>query len=138
MKTLTIATDFSRYPGLRNIDISDHSGEEFYHKLLNDTFALAYEGDYTLEVILDGTTGYAPSFLDEAFGNLIYDFGLDVVKKHLKIISVEEPSWLDKIHGDTYIQWETRRKAEQEPKTTKQHEPWYRLIDGRLCKSEWC
>ena len=34
METINIK-DFSEYPGLRHCSISDDSGEEFYHKILN-------------------------------------------------------------------------------------------------------
>ena len=37
MKTINIY-DFSEYPGLRHCNISDDSGEEFYHKILNKSF----------------------------------------------------------------------------------------------------
>ena len=44
----------------------------FFITLLKKSF----ETKIKLQVVLDGTAGYAPSFLDEAFGNLVYDFGL--------------------------------------------------------------
>lgn len=36
--------------------------------------------DLMLLVDLDGTSGYPSSFLDEAFGELVYDFSLEEVK----------------------------------------------------------
>ena len=81
--TINIKKDFSMYPGLRHHSISDNSGEDFYHTLLNLKFKEVYENASVLTVILDGTEGYAPSFLDEAFGNLIYDFSIEIVKKHI-------------------------------------------------------
>ena len=35
--------DFSEYPGLRHCSISDDSGEEYYHKILNSKFKETYE-----------------------------------------------------------------------------------------------
>lgn len=58
---------------------------------------------------LDNTAGYASSFLDEAFGNLVFDFTLDNVKRMVEIISNQEPHWKDMIEKQTYQQWEERR-----------------------------
>ena len=61
MKTLKVS-DFSEYPGLRHCNISDDSGELFYHKILNSEFKKSYENKEVLTFILDGTAGFAPSF----------------------------------------------------------------------------
>lgn len=113
MITISIVNDFDEYPGLRNCSISEASGEEFYHKILNKKFVEAYNTNDKLEVILDGTGGFASSFLDEAFGNLVYDFTLPVVKQRLIIISNEEPHWKDMIESQTMPQWEERRKRNE-------------------------
>ena len=80
--------DFSEYPGLRHCSISDDSGEEFYHEILNYKFKECFERDETLIVNIDYTAGYAPSFLDEAFGNLVFDFSLLNIKKLLIRVTV--------------------------------------------------
>lgn len=124
--------DFSEYPGLRHCAISDDSGEEFYHKSLNEAFKKAVENNEGLTIDIDHTAGYAPSFLDEAFGNLVFDFGLDEIKKRLHIISEQEPDLKDMIINETYPQWEERRENNDKPKKTAKHKDWFRLVKGEL------
>lgn len=137
MKTISVIGDFSDVPGLRHCSISEKSGEEFYHKVLNAEFKEAYEKGEKLTVNLDGTDGYASSFLDEAFGNLVYDFTLDIVKKYVEIVSIEEPEWKEMIETKTYIQWEDRRNRKEAPKVTATHESWYRLQGKEIKKEVW-
>lgn len=137
MKTISVLEDFSEFPALRHCNISDESGEKFYHNVLNKAFKEAYEKNEKLTVNLDATAGYASSFLDEAFGNLVYDFTLEVVKSKIEIISEQEPHWKDMIINQTYPQWETRRKNKQQPIVTTKHEAWYRLIDNELKLDIW-
>lgn len=136
-KTISILESFSEYPGLRHCSISDESGEEFYHKVLNSEFKTVIDNQLLLVVNLDGTAGYAPSFLDEAFGNLVFDFSLDTVKSHIKIVSIQEPSWIELIENQTYVEWEERRLTESVPKITADHEPWFRLSNGNLILKKW-
>ena len=137
MKEINIAEIFSENPGLRNCNISENSGEEFYQSILNEKFKEAYENGFDLTVNLDNTSGYASSFLDEAFGNLVFDFTLDIVKKKINIISIQEPHWKDMIENKTYIQWEKRRRNKDNPKVTFEHKPWYRIINNELKLSLW-
>ena len=118
--------DFSENPLLRHCDISDYSGEEYYHSILNEAFKNALEKKEKLSVDLDGVAGYAPSFLDEAFGCLIYDFSKDVVSANLEIQSTEEPDWIDFLE-DSFNQWEERRRQNNPPKVTQKHAPWWRI-----------
>lgn len=127
--------DFTEYPGLRHCSLSDDSGEEYYHKILNNAFKNAYESKQTLTVNIDQTAGYAPSFLDEAFGNLVFDFGLDVVTKHIEIISEQEPDLKDLILNETFVQWEERRTNKDKPETTAKHKDWFRLENGIIEKT---
>lgn len=120
---------FSTSPGPRYCNQGDDSGEAFYHKRLNKTFYDAIQADKSLVVDLDGTDGYASSFLDEAFGNLVFDFGEDKVTTHLKIKSDEEPEWKNMILHTTIPQWTTRRQKGETPKKTENHEPWKRIND---------
>lgn len=136
-KTISILESFSEYPGLRHCSISDESGEEFYHKVLNSEFKIVIDNQLLLVVNLDGTAGYAPSFLDEAFGNLVFDFSLDKVKSHIKIVSTQEPSWVDLIENQTYVEWEERRLSGSIPKITADHDPWFRLSNGNLILKKW-
>lgn len=137
MSKIEIYKDFSEYPGLRNCNISDHSGEEFYHKLLNKAFKESIEKNEKLVIDLDYTGGYASSFLDEAFGNLVYDFTLDKVKDNVEIVSTEEPHWIKMIEEKTFIEWEKRRVSKAKPKKTIQHEPWYKLTENGIKCDIW-
>lgn len=129
--------DFDEFPGLRHCSISENSGEEFYHKVLNKAFKNAYENKEKLVIDLDGTDAYASSFLDEAFGNLVYDFTLTNVQRLVVIISNDEPHWIKMLEEKTYPQWETRRVSGEKVVVTEEHESWYRLIDGKLISNVW-
>lgn len=126
-KNCIVIESYSKSPGPRYCYQGDDSGEDFYHKILNEKFKNAFERKSKLIVNLDGPDGYASSFLDEAFGNLVFDFGLENVKSHLTIISKEEPEWIDMIENETYVQWERRRNDNQQPKKTIYHEKWWRF-----------
>lgn len=129
---------FTEFPGLRHDKISDNSGEEFYHKQLNARFHDSMMKNKKLTVVLDGVAGYAPSFIDEAFGNLVYDFTLNLVEKNLIVISKDESSWITMLETQTYPIWEDRRKKNDAPKKTmKDLSPWFRYIDGEYIKKNW-
>lgn len=136
---LSIATDFSVVTGLRHSANSEKSGEEFYHSLLNTSFKEALEAGEDLELDLDGTLdSYAPSFLDESVGNLVYDFTLVVVMRHLHLQSTRNPSWIKMIKEETYPQWENRRVAGEERKITMRHDDWYHInAEGRIEVGQW-
>ncbi|MGN6601472.1 MAG: STAS-like domain-containing protein [Ginsengibacter sp.] len=132
-----IVREYSEYPGPRYCDQGDCSGEDFYHTILNTAFAESYKKNQKLLIDLDGTAGYASSFLDEAFGNLVYDFSLENVKTKIEIISNQEPDWIDMITNDVFIDWEERRKNKEAPKKTVDHPAWYRIQDKELIKEKW-
>lgn len=134
---ISILKNFSEYPGLRHCKISDKSGEEFYHSVLNGKFFEVFSNNEKLIVDLDNTGGYASSFLDEAFGNLIFDFTLDKVKNKIEIISIQEPHWKDMILNKTFKEWENRRLQKINPVVTLTHKPWYRLVENNLIKDVW-
>lgn len=135
---ISIANDFSPITGLRHCDKSEKSGEEFYHSILNEKFYEAYTKGEKLELDLDGTIdSYSPSFLDEAVGNLVYDFTLNIVKSTLSIISKRNESWKNMIETETYPQWEKKRKGNLPRKITDNHVAWYRYIDGEVRKNNW-
>lgn len=131
-KTISIKDEFGLYTGLRHIKVSEKSGEEFYHKILNKEFKKCIEKKETLTVDLDGVRGYSPSFIDEAFGNLVYDFGLENVKKYLIIKSIDKPFWKQSIETETYKLWEQRRLNGQAPIKTSEHENWWRMKNNEL------
>lgn len=94
---LKISTDFSTTPGARYYSDGDDSGQKFYERKLKQAFEDAVADDEVLTIDLDGTEGYATSFLDEAFNRLAKDFGKEKVRKHIEIVSTEEPDWVEEI-----------------------------------------
>lgn len=93
----SIAKEFSRMPGLRYRDQSPYSGEEFRDDVLIDLFDRAVRLNAKLEINLDNTFGYGPSFLEEAFGGLARVRGTKKVLEVLSIVSNEEPYLIDEI-----------------------------------------
>ena len=93
-----IASDYTRTPGGRYIKEGDFSGEDFRKKILKPAFLKAVSENVTLIVDLDGGFGYAPSFLEEAFGGLVRELAdpkiLDII-----IISNEEPQLVEDVHN---------------------------------------
>jgi len=96
---LSIARDFSRTPGPRHESEGEFSGELFYKGHLHPSFCRAREGRQKLEVDLDGTAGFASSFLEETFGGLARDFGAAAVRDTVTIKSLEEPYLVEEIWG---------------------------------------
>ena len=95
--TLVIATEFSATPGPRYERQGPDSGEKFREKLLLPKFDEAEKMGLTLLVDLDGTAGYATSFLEESFGGLARARGKDKVRATLQIKSDEQPFLLDEV-----------------------------------------
>lgn len=124
--------DFSTSPGPRYIKQGEASGELFYHQNLNPSFIEVVNSDKRIIVNLDGVDGYMSSFLDEAFGNLVFDFGIDMIKDKVSFISNEEPEWIDMLIDDTYPEWEKRRNKKVLPKITQTHPDWKRMENGEL------
>lgn len=136
-KNIIRIMDYSLSPGPRYTNQGDDSGESFYHDKLNQAFANAVSQNNILVVDLDGPDGYASSFLDEAFGNLIYDFGIETVNKFLEIKSEEEPEWCEMLNNDTFPQWEKRRINNSQPKKTAEHKAWKRLVNSEMEEGVW-
>lgn len=105
--------DFTQNPGPRYIrqdkDGTSTSGEAFYLQKLNAAFTQAVREDRQLILELDGVSGYPSSFLDEAIGELVYDFSRDLVAKLLVIETVMYKRRATQVIDETYDQWETRR-----------------------------
>lgn len=113
--------DFTEYPGPRYDNQGPESGEKFYVEKLNPLFNKCYSEDKLLVVNLDGTAGFASSFLDEAFGQLTYDFGADTLEMNLLIESTDEPEWPRMIKEETIPQWQKRREQGLTPKATMKY-----------------
>lgn len=118
-KILIKVTDFTEYPDVRYRDQDTHSGEEYYYDVINPNFKLALSENKILIVDLDNTAGYASSFLDEAFGNLVYDFDFELIKRHLDIISKQEPDWKKIILQEILHLWKKKKDAGKPRKETK-------------------
>ena len=88
--TISVSSDFSETPGPRFSGQGDHSGESFRKRL-----ASALREYDRVIVNLDGTAGYASSFLDEAFGGLVRSEGFtkEELKGKLSFISEEDESY---------------------------------------------
>ena len=117
-KELVRVLDFAEYPGVRYIEQGDYSGEEFYVDTINPLFKKCISENKILVVDLDGTAGYASSFLDECFGNLVYDFEYDQILLRLEIISLEESDWQDIIFKETLPEWPKKMNDGQPRKQT--------------------
>lgn len=72
---IDVAKDFSTTPGGRLRRHGPFSGEEFRTRLLAPAVREALLNNSSVVVRLDGTAGYAGSFLEEAFGGLLRSDG---------------------------------------------------------------
>ena len=88
--------NFTTAPGPRYISEGRNSGELFRKSLLLPMLQAAIADNDTLTVDLDGTSGYATSFLEECFGGLVRENGYKLTQLHtfLNIVSDEEPGLL--------------------------------------------
>lgn len=102
MILIDIAKDFTDEPGARNYSDGPFSGEEFYDKLLRPKYLEAKEKNLKLKIILDGTEGYASSFLNEAFIRLGTEFTPDEVWDNLILVSNEIPKYIKKVKLSIY------------------------------------
>lgn len=102
MIEINIANDFTREPGARNYSDGPFSGEEFFDKLLKPKYVEAKNSQVKLKIILDGTEGYASSFLNEAFIRLGSEFGADEVWSNLILVSDEIPKYIKKVKESVY------------------------------------
>jgi len=100
--TINIARDFSPTPGARYRTDGKFSGEEFYEKILKRKFEDALKAGKPLIINLDGTYGFATSFLSEAFNRLANDFGAEIAWKNISLVSSEEPYLIDEIKEYIY------------------------------------
>lgn len=110
--------EFTEDPGPRYIrqdrEGTMTSGEAFYLTRLNEVFAKCYEEGKLLVLSLDGVSGYPSSFLDEAIGELVYDFTLEVVSKFLEFETIMYKKRVTQVKEETYPQWESRRIKKEE------------------------
>lgn len=99
MITINIAREFTPLPGPRYQDQGPGSGEEFRKKHLLPAVRRAMESRERITVQLDGVKyGYPTSFLEEAFGGLAREVGIEPVRKTLCFESRAEPMLTEEIH----------------------------------------
>jgi len=105
--THNIAAEFTRTPGPRFASQGDWSGEQFRDDFLEPWFLEARQKQARLLIDLDGGYGYAPSFLEEAFGGLARKYPVEAVLSTIAIKSGEEPMLEDRIRK--YIRESSKR-----------------------------
>ncbi|MBA4240190.1 MAG: DUF4325 domain-containing protein [Sphingobacteriaceae bacterium] len=84
---IEIAKEFSEKIGGRWIKLGPYSGEDFFNKLLKPKYLEAVNSNRKLHIYLDGTKGYGSSFLDQSFGQLSRDYGIENVRKNIEFHS---------------------------------------------------
>lgn len=89
---ISLAKDFSRHPGPRLRTQGRHSGQQFREDVLLKKLS---QHEHVV-VDLDGTSGIGSSFIDEAFGGLIFASGMDsdVVKRRVSVVSRLDETYL--------------------------------------------
>lgn len=91
-----ISSEFSTTPGARYITDGPFSGEQFRKEKLEPLFAERNDNS-TILIDLDGTEGYATSFLEESFGGLARVFGKERVIARIHFKSDEESLLIEEI-----------------------------------------
>lgn len=142
MEKKIFVSDFTQDPGPRYIrqDIvgAMTSGEAFYINVLNKEFKECYEENKNLILCLDGVSGYPSSFLDEAIGELVYDFRLENVERLLDFETRIHKNRVSQVKEETYKQWEKRRTL-NDPITHSPNiniEIYYLSLSGRIEKKK--
>lgn len=95
--TINIAKEYTKTPGGRYIMEGPFSGEDFRERRLIPAVKKAMDANCQILIILDGGYGYAPSFLEEAFGGLIRNMRNQQIISMIHIISDEEPKLIEDV-----------------------------------------
>lgn len=134
-KIIIRVLDYTENPGPRFISQGKFSGEDFYQKVLNSKMAECIRQNLEMEVWLDGTAGYPSSFLDQAFGELVYDFTEGEARKRVEFVTTIYKRRVAKLYDETYPQWEKRRLTEPNLHEGDQYSQYYYLTsDGELSR----
>jgi hypothetical protein len=88
---IRVASEFSETPGPRSRDEGDYSGQQFLEEILRPRFEEARNTKQKLIIDLDGTDGYATSFLESAFGGLARIYEPREIIETIALKSNEEP-----------------------------------------------
>lgn len=89
---INIAKDFSEIPGGRKIEEGPYSGQQFREEILFPAYKKIKESSEKLEINFDGSYGYSPSFLDEAFAGLVRETKEIGILDKIVIISNDDAS----------------------------------------------
>lgn len=94
-----LAHEYTDMPGGRYRVNGPFSGEEFREDVLLPKLKQCIRENNILEIDLDETFGYPPSFLEEAFGGLVREGSLEKKEllKYIKFISDEDSFLIGKI-----------------------------------------
>ncbi|MCY4674796.1 MAG: STAS-like domain-containing protein [Bacteroidetes bacterium] len=91
---------FTLTPGPRLREDGAYSGEEFRERHLLPKYREAVKKGVALHVVLEGTKGYASSFLEEAFGGLVRKgCKKKEVSKYLKVHSSDRPWYEPEVYS---------------------------------------
>lgn len=94
MKRIVIAEEFSPYPAGRYPDDGEFNGTTFRR----DHLVPALRAFDIVEVVFDGVAGFGSSFLEEAFGGLIREEGMDNESLGSRLVlSTTEPDLEDDV-----------------------------------------
>ena len=93
VKRISIAEDFSKYPAGRFPEDGDYNGTTFRDEIL--VIALRDPSIDVVEVVFDGVAGFGSSFLEEAFGGLIRELGMEKVELDERLVLLTTESDLD-------------------------------------------
>ena len=96
--SINLVRDFTESPGPRFRKEGEFSGQQFREEILDPKFREARAEHARLFVDLDGGYGYAPSFLEEAFGGLVRDHSEHPLLEMLDLKSDDEPLLIEDIH----------------------------------------
>ena len=82
---IDIGKDFAKHLGARYRSDGKNSGQEFRE----DVLAPAFEANEMVVLELDSIGGYSASFMEEAFGGLVRQFGLESVNAKLRFDALD-------------------------------------------------
>ena len=105
MAVIIRVVEHTRSPGGRFVSDGPFSGEWFRNEVLVPALKDTLERAEQLVVLLDGTSGYGSSFLEEAFGGLVrYNlFPREKILSSLDVRSTDPLYYPYKILVDRYI-----------------------------------
>ena len=120
-------------------EVVDHK----LHQIDETTFTVPVDGLYEVTHIIIPNNDWLNYVIETdpqslyAYKTIMFYDTINKLIKEFKIISNEEPEWIDMLEKETYIQWETRRNDQLVPKKTSEHEAWWKFINNSFEKKIW-